>query len=209
MSKRVDWGVSYVACSINLRRQNLILSVPSIVTHQYFGFRKIFQLLCMGLLVLALSACGGLPRSDSPARVEDRGASPPTARGEPPRVAAYTPPAQPNFARPAPKRAVSVLMQRAEDQRRSGDMDAATVSLERALRIAPDDAVLWNRLAEVRMDQRNFALVTQLAAKSNALASRDDQMLRSANWTLIARARQALGDTAGARTAEQRADELR
>ena len=167
-------------------------------------------LLLVGLLALLLSACGGMPRSERPADVEDRGAGPSgTVRGEAPQIAAYTPPAQPTYARPAPKRAVSVLMRRAQDQHRGGDLDGATVSLERALRIAPDDAVLWHRLAEVRMSQRSYALVTQLAAKSNALANREDRNLRGANWTLIAQARRALGDVSGARLAEQRATALR
>ncbi len=163
------------------------------------------------LLTSVLVACGGIPRTERPAQVENRGAVPPprSEGGSTTQIAAYTPPAQPRIARPAPKRAVAVLMQRAEDQRRGGDFDAATVSLERALRISPDDAVLWSRLAEVRLNQRSFALVTQLAAKSNALASADDRSLRSANWSLIARARQALGDSSGARSAERRASSLR
>ena len=62
-------------------------------------------------------------------------------------IAAYSPPAEPQIARAQPDRAVAVLLRRAEDQQRSGDLDAATVSLERALRITPDDALLWQRLA--------------------------------------------------------------
>lgn len=171
---------------------------------------KTWPVLFASLLALLLSACGGLPRSERPAEVEERGAaSSGSVRGEAPQVAAYTPPAQPTYARPAPKRAVGVLMRRAQDQHRGGDLDGATVSLERALRISPDDAVLWHRLAEVRMSQRSYTLVTQLAAKSNALADRDDRNLRGANWALIAQARRALGDASGARLAEQRATELR
>lgn len=99
-------------------------------------------------------------------------------------------------------------MRRAEDQRNVGELDGAIVSLERALRISPDDAVLWHELAEVRMAQQKHHLVVQLAAKSNALANPRDVPLRSANWRLIAKARRAQGDISGARDAQRRADSL-
>jgi len=164
---------------------------------------------------LALSACGGMSRTDSPAAVEERATAPPVeaggaqALGGDAQVAAYTPPAQPRYARPEPKRAVSVLVRRADDQRLAGDLDGATVSLERALRIAPDDALLWHELAKVRLAQQRHDLVVQMAAKSNALASPDDTGLRAGNWRLIAQSRRALGDAAGAREAERRAASLR
>jgi hypothetical protein len=166
-------------------------------------------LLLAGLSVI-LAACGGMSRTDRPARVEDRSSvplppPPPSGAEQGPQIAAYTPPAQPRYARPEPKRAVAVLMRRADDQRRAGDLDGATVSLERALRIAPADAVLWHELAAVRLAQQRHDLVVQLAAKSNALADPGDSVLQSSNWRLIAQSRRALGDSAGARDAERRA----
>ena len=162
----------------------------------------------IGCLLLILTACGGMSRNDRPAEVEDRSAPPTvgTDAGSDVQIAAYTPPAQPQIARAQPKRAVTVLMQRADEQRRGGDLDGATVSLERALRISPEDAVLWHELAVVRMAQRQYGRVVQLAAKSNALASPHDNGLRGSNWRLIAKARRAQGDTAGARDAERRAE---
>ena len=100
-------------------------------------------------------------------------------------------------------------MRRADDQQRAGDLDAAVVSLERALRISPGDAVLWHRLARVRSAQGQHGLVTQMAAKSNALAASNDMALRADNWRLIAQAKRAQGDLQGARAAEQRAASLR
>lgn len=165
--------------------------------------RCIRGVLLVGLSA-ALAACGGYTRPDRPADVETRGSTPPPTDGRP-QIAAYKPPAQPKNARPAPKRAVEVLMRRSGDQQRAGDLDGATVSLERALRISPEDAALWNRLAEVRAAQQRHALVVQLAAKSNALASGNDRDLRRRNWQLIAKAKRALGDSAGARYAENQA----
>lgn len=159
---------------------------------------------------MLLGACGGLSRTGPPAGVEER--SPPpaaTQRGSDTQIAAYTPPAAPRYVRAQPKRAVASLMRRSDEQQRAGDFDSATVSLERALRIAPDDAVLWQRLAEVRAAQQRHDLVVQMAAKSNALADPADRTLRSRNWDLIAGARRALGDSRGAREAAERAARLR
>jgi predicted Zn-dependent protease len=168
--------------------------------------RVLLRMIAIAGLALALQACGGMSRSDRPAQVQERTAAPaPADSGSDVQIAAYTPPAQPQIARPQPKRAVTVLMKRADEQRRGGDLDGATVSLERALRISPEDAVLWHELAEVRMAQRQYDGVVQLAAKSNALASPTDAGLRGSNWRLIAQARRAQGDVAGAREAERRA----
>lgn len=183
--------------------------------HQPIDLRPACRALCIGALALVLGACGGMARTERPAQVEERASLPlppqddAGRQGQGPQIAAYTPPAQPRIARPEPSRAVAVLQRRAADQQRSGDLDGATVSLERALRIAPEDAVLWHELAVVRMAQQRHDLVVQLAAKSNALADAGDKPLRSGNWQLIAQARRAQGDTAGARDAERRAAALR
>lgn len=177
--------------------------------------RRSARFALLGIAALVLSACGGTGRSDRPADVVEGGqvpsqplrpdpGQPPSVTASDTQIAAYRPPVQPSYARPEPKRAVAALMRRAEDQRASGDLDAATVSLERALRIAPEEAILWHRLAEVRDAQRRPDLVVQLAAKSNALANPQDGQLHRDNWRLIAAARRALGDTDGAREAERR-----
>lgn len=169
-------------------------------------------LMALALPAALLQGCGSVPRSGTAAQVEDRTGmppAPPTTTGSVPDVAAYTPPAAPRAVRAEPQRAVGVLMRRAEDQRRAGDLDAAAVSLERALRIAPDDAVLWHELARLRLQQQRHVLVPELAAKSNALAVPGDNALRRSNWDLIAEARRALGDAAGARAAEREAAALR
>ena len=165
--------------------------------------------LIIAVVALALGACGSVPRTERPAEVESRGAEVPVPSERPartPQIAAYTPPAAPQYARPQPSRAVQVLKDRATDQQRQGDYSAATVSLERALRIAPNDAELWHQLADVRFDQQRYDLVAQLAAKSNSLAAPEDLSLQRANWSMIARARESLGDSAGAREAQRRAD---
>ena len=175
------------------------------------ALRRCARLLATAMLAGMLAACGGMSRSDRPATVEERTEVPDRVAQDTEsdvQIAAYTPPAQAGYARPQPKRAVAVLTKRAQDQRSSGDLDGATASLERALRISPDDAVLWHELARVRMAQQKHHLVVQMAAKSNALANPQDVSLRSANWRLIASARRAQGDASGARDAQRRADSL-
>jgi predicted Zn-dependent protease len=110
--------------------------------------------------------------------------------------------------RPPANRAVDQLQRRAEEQRQRGEYDAAAASLERALRIAPDDAVLWHRLASLRLDQGMPAMVTELAAKSNTLAAPSDNALKRDNWRLIAQARRGLGDGEGADHAERMAQQF-
>ena len=86
-------------------------------------------------------------------------------------------------------KAVRTLLQQAELQRSSGDLTGAAATLERALRIEPQSAYVWNRLAHVRAEQGQAGLAGELAAKSNAFVG-TDETLRRDNDNLIARAKQ-------------------
>lgn len=99
------------------------------------------------------------------------------------------------------------LLDNAGQQARSGQLDASAATLERALRIEPDNAVIWNRLALVRLQQGRPDQAESLAAKSNALAG-SDRELQVRNWRIIAQARRARGNNAGAQLAEERVLEL-
>jgi tetratricopeptide (TPR) repeat protein len=140
-------------------------------------------------LVLLLGGCATTP---VPEQVPSRSrAEPPVTtagRYQPPEITAYREPAVPDYTRPAPGRAVQALMARAERQTDSGELVAAASSLERALRIEPKNAELWNRLAHLRYRQKQYSLAASLAAKSNALAG-SDGALRADNNDLIRRAR--------------------
>jgi len=69
-----------------------------------------------------------------------------------------------------------------------GDLSTSAASLERALRIEPNNAGLWSRLAEVRLRQGDRAQAEQLALKANGLAG-GDAALRSRNDKIVAQAR--------------------
>ena len=105
-------------------------------------------------------------------------------------------------------RAVALLWDRAEAARRENRLVDAATALERALQLAPEDAVLWSRLAEIRLRQGDFAVAENLAAKSNALAG-PERLLRYRNWLLIAEARRQRGDETGADEARAQAESLR
>ncbi len=119
----------------------------------------------------------------------------------PPQTVAYRPSAVPSPALPP---AADSLANQAEGQRQMGDFVGAAATLERALRIQPQDAYLWNRLARVRMEQGMYAQAGNLAARSNALAGSQSQ-LKQDNWGIIAGARRASGDADGALEAERKA----
>lgn len=138
----------------------------------------------------------------------------PKAAPETQPVPAPQPKAQPS-APPAPEVAaaatpamqaspVDALRGQADQQRQAGDYAGAAATLERALRLRPQDAQLWNRLARVRMDQGLHSQAANLAARSNALAG-DQAALKQDNWSIIASARRQAGDAAGAADAERRA----
>jgi hypothetical protein len=125
--------------------------------------------------------------------------APPSPR---PEAAAPSEPAAPAASQPAGEdreqvalaaprtmsKAVKTLLQQAELQRSAGDLTGAAATLERALRIEPDSAYVWNRLAHVRAEQGQSGLAGELAAKSNAFAGGDESLKRD-NDRLIARSR--------------------
>ena len=112
-------------------------------------------------------------------------------------------------ARPGPKENVAVagLMDSARNDASAGKYPSAAASLERALRIEPRNPRLWQELARVRLKQGDYVQAENLAARSTGWAGSDNQ-LRADNWRIIAAAREARGDRAGAQTALQQADKL-
>lgn len=73
--------------------------------------------------------------------------------------------------------AVAVLLKQANNELSVGKADRAATTLERALRIAPNDANLWLRLAEVNEQLGNKAQASSMARKALDLAP-DDVALR-------------------------------
>lgn len=126
----------------------------------------------------------------------------PAVRSAPPApgpVAYAPPPSAPSLAP-----AADALVRQAEQQRQARDYVGAAATLERALGIAPQEPHVWNRLARVRMEQGLYSQAGNLASRSNALSG-DQVALKQDNWRIIAAARRAAGDNAGAMEAERKA----
>ncbi len=84
------------------------------------------------------------------------------------------------------------LMETARADAAAGRLANAAASLERALRIEPRNPRLWQQLARVRLQQRQYAQAESLAARSNAWAGSDSE-LRAENARIIAEARERAG----------------
>lgn len=104
-------------------------------------------------------------------------------------------------------RPVGELLAKAELERSGGQLPQAEATLERAMRIAPKDPLLWQRLAEIRLEQGDAQQAEALARKSNALVTLDTSLMHR-NWQIIAQARRMRGDEEGAQDAERRARNL-
>ena len=103
--------------------------------------------------------------------------------------------------------ATSALVTQAHQQAASGDTVQAAATLERALRIEPDNPLVWIELGRVRLAENNPTQASAMGRKALALATGDPGAQSSA-WHLIADALRARGDNAGAAEADGRAASL-
>ena len=153
----------------------------------------------MRFLFVIAALLAGCAVSTPPATVPET----PPPQAVPPPAPVETVPAVP--AAPGENPAVMRLMARAQEDIAASRLGSAEATLERALRISPRDARLWQQLARIRLQQGQFEQAESLAARSNTWAG-SDNALRAENWKLIAQARDARGDAAGARAAQQNAE---
>jgi Tfp pilus assembly protein PilF len=157
------------------------------------------------LLALAVSACAlrGPPLPvGGPA-----GALPGTAATGSPQGAVSPVPEPPPSAPPRSRMgpAASALLGQAHTQAASGEFAAAGATLERALRIEPDNPLLWVELGRLQLQQGNAAQADGMGRKALALASGEADA-QAAAWTLIADSLRARGRNAEAADAERHAD---
>ena len=104
--------------------------------------------------------------------------------------------------------AIATLMDSARADTSAGKLANAGASLERALRIEPRNPRLWQELSRVRLLQRDYVQAESCAQRSSSWAG-SDALLVADNWRLIAQAREARGDSEGARAALDAAERLR
>jgi Tfp pilus assembly protein PilF len=119
----------------------------------------------------------------------------------------------PSAAPPAPTRqyhlgtAASALVAQAHARVAAGDYPAATATLERALRIEPENPLAWIELARVQLAAGNPAQADSMGHKALALAAGDPNA-QAAAWRLIGDALRARGRNQEASTADAHADAL-
>lgn len=180
--------------------------------------------------LLAFSGCALEPfRGEAPAASSSSASRQAGAPGgsapvlsSPPEVAPPQPGAEPGIEAPPPQTmprqrpkvpaatlspASRALVAQAQAQRKKGDLPGATQSLERALRIEPNNPLLWIEMGRLRMDQRNYTQAENLGRKALAMSVGDDQA-QSQAWQLIAESLRARGKNAQAQEAAEKAKSL-
>jgi cytochrome c-type biogenesis protein CcmH/NrfG len=103
--------------------------------------------------------------------------------------------------------AVSSLENQSEQHLAQDRTDQAFATAERAIRMDPTNAKLWNLLARIQLERGNYSQAEQLSRKSNLLA-KNNKRLQAENWRIIVKALREKGQTSEAERALQRALEL-
>jgi len=85
-----------------------------------------------------------------------------------------------------------------------GRYEAAAVSVERALRITPDDPWAWHKFAQLRFASGDYIEAKATAQRSNVLPGASPRLI-AANWLLIADIERINGNTVAADQAYDKA----
>jgi len=158
------------------------------------------------LMCLLLQACSTSSQRTAPVENRTTALLPNT-----PVPAPTAPSSLPSTADPVPASippAIVALLDDAEQIEANGNPEAAAATLERALKIDPKNALLWNRLAGVHMRRGDSQQALAMARKSNALAA-GDYSLQMENWFLILAVTTNIGDAQGVAEARNKIEELR
>jgi Tfp pilus assembly protein PilF len=154
------------------------------------------------LLTLMLSACPSLrsppPFPQSPSAGSAGSAQPPQN--------APAPPARPQRQYHLGPASTSLVAQ-AHKQAAGGDYGLAAATIERAMRIEPDNPLLWIELGRVRLNAGDNSQADSMGRKALASATGDPQAQASA-WRLIADSLRALKRNDEAAQADRRANAL-
>lgn len=124
----------------------------------------------------------------------------PVIEAPPPQVIQPTPKERPRRPAATLSPASRALVTQAEAQRKKGDLPGASVTLDRAMRIEPNNPLLWIEMGRLRMDQRNYPQAESMGRKALAMSVGDDAT-QSAAWELIAQSLRARGRNAEAEEA--------
>lgn len=164
----------------------------------------------VGLLMAAtlfLSGCAGQEHVERPARPAPVSRPTPTPAPVEASIDAPAPVATPSHgsvAVPKEGQAAGTLLARARQNVQAGQFAKAEMMLERALRLEPRNARLWQEMAQVKYGQKDYGQVVQLCIKSNSLAGKDYGLIKQ-NWLLMEKAYLKLGKPEKAKQARSKA----
>jgi hypothetical protein len=184
------------------------------------GMGSYQRFVIVGLALVAVAGCSvspfrtGTPGPASPApkapESAGRGPAVPAPEEPAPAPAPVEVPPPPPVPRERPKAppatlsaASKALVSQAQTQRQRGDFPGASVSLERALRIEPNNPLIWIEMGRLRMDQSNFPQAESMGRKALAMSVGDDHT-QSLAWQLIADSFKARGKNPQAQEALER-----
>jgi Tfp pilus assembly protein PilF len=133
--------------------------------------------LLVAALCLAVSGCATLAPGKSSPPSAPSGASAPSRAPAPDTEDRDADVPQQNSASIA-------LLEQSRNERAAGDFSAATVSIERALRIEPNDPSLWIELAEIKAAEGDRNQAETMARKALTLAGSDRSIRQRAERLL-------------------------
>lgn len=140
-----------------------------------------------------------VPPQQQPPPAPTQPESPPAPVEEP-----QTPP-QPVVREPTLGAASRALVSQAQTQLATRNFAVAASSIERALRIEPDNPLLWIELGKVRQAEGNYVQAENMGRKAVSM-SVNAPRAQSAAWRLIAESYRARGKNNEAREAQARAE---
>lgn len=173
------------------------------------------QLSWILVAALALSACAvpepyrapPQPTPVPPPQEQTPVETQPAPQPEPP-VEQPQPMPAPVVREPALSPASRALVGQAQAQMASKNYAVAASSIERALRIEPDNALLWIELGKVRQAEGNYVQAENMGRKAVSM-SVNAPRANAAAWSLIAESLRARGKNVEAQAAQARASGLR
>lgn len=104
--------------------------------------------------------------------------------------------------------AINVLLNEIDILIEKQAMNTAADKLERVLRIKPEYAPAWSRLAWLALQMNSPKRAVQMAKRSNSFAQSNPK-LQSLNWSFIRAASQLLNDEEGYFRANQKIESLK
>ena len=159
----------------------------------------------------ALTACAVPSPYEKPAPPPEQPPETPPAEtrpGEPPSTVEEPQPSPaPVVREPTLGAASRALVSQAQTQMATKNYPVAASSIERALRIEPDNPLLWIELGKVRLAEGNYVQAENMARKAVSMSVNAPRAQSSA-WRLIAESYRARGKNIEAQEAQARSDSL-